>query len=692
MKLHSHALILASLVSTTLGGGLIGYGQWWYDPKCCYSCRGIISSAPLDCHDADTHGMDMEMDMHGPSRTAPCIAENDAFLTTLAYCINSTCQADNVPAWKIEKYWADQATGDPAILAKWTYGEALAQVAQPPNRVWESGEVLNYTALLSASDYEYQRSFNDLFDWEEAIQSTYVIVIITVGFGTPLLVFLLGYLPYMTGFVDKLKPYLVYPSTIGTYHVRPLPWLLGNAPTIGQGLYIAMFVILNVILAAVSYRGFGRPHPWGFSQAGEIMAYVGYRTGHISFALLPLTVLFSSRNNILLWLTNWSFSTFLVLHRWVARICTLQAVVHSITLLGAYISNGTYYAEVHKPYWIWGIVATLCLVILLFQSIIWFRRASYEIFLILHIFLAVFTIVGCWYHIIYWKGFTRIYENWLYAVCAVWFFDRLIRVLRVCKNGIRKATVTEITPDIVRIDIEGLRWTPEPGYHTYVYFPTLTPLRPWENHPFSVTYTAMLHSRNSKLISPKGSIRHQPSDGDKVEEGNGKTVEMAVSHHPNRTNSITTYVRKHTGITNYLQSRSSLPVLLDGPYRGNPSEGILKCDRVLLIGGGIGITGLLTWVHAHVNVKLAWCVKQAAEGLVEELVMALDGIADKEVQIGKRLDVHSLLAQEVQAGWDRVGVVVCGPAELCDAVRAAVVSFGRQEKTVFELEVDAFTW
>ena len=174
MKLHSYSLILGSLVTTTLGGGLIGYGQWWYDPKCCYSCRGVIASAPLDCHDDSMHGMDMEMDMHGPSKTAACTSENDAFLTTLAYCINSTCQADNVPTWKIEKYWADQATGDPAILAKWTYGEALTQVVRPPNRVWESGEVLNYTALLSADDYEYQRSFNDLFDWEEATQSTYV--------------------------------------------------------------------------------------------------------------------------------------------------------------------------------------------------------------------------------------------------------------------------------------------------------------------------------------------------------------------------------------------------------------------------------------------------------------------------------------------------------------------------------------
>ena len=496
----------------------------------------------------------------------------------------------------------------------------------------------------------------------------------------------------MTGFVDKLKPYLVYPSTIGTYYVRPLPWLIGNAPNMGQGLYISMFVILNIVLAAVTYRGFGQSHPWGFSKAGEIMAYVGYRTGHISFALLPLTVLFSSRNNFLLWLTNWPFSTFLVLHRWVARVCTLQAIVHSITLLCAYIDNGTYPMEVHKTYWIWGIVATLCLVIMLFQSALWFRRAAYEIFLILHIFLAVFTIAGCWYHIMYWKGLSGIYEYWIYAVCAVWFFDRLMRVLRICKNGIRKATVTEIEPDIVRVDVEGLRWTPEPGHHAYVYFPTLAPLRPWENHPFSVTYNALVHSGNTKPAVYRVPIQRHSSSGDRVEEGNEKSMEMTVSDRPTETNRITIYAKKLGGITNRLRNKSDLLVLLDGPYRGNPSEGVLRCDRVLLIGGGIGITGLLTWAHAHANVKLSWCVKRTDEGLVQDLATALGKIADKEVQVGKRLDVESLLAQEVQAGWSRVGVVVCGPAGLCDDVRAAVVRFGRQVKTVFELEVDAFTW
>ncbi|KAI1453015.1 ferric reductase like transmembrane component-domain-containing protein [Annulohypoxylon moriforme] len=691
--------ITTSLFTSVLGGnGLIGYGQWWYDPKCCYACRGVIASAPLECPDGSMSGTDMEMDMTMASPTAPCISENIAFLTTLAFCINSTCQEDDVPTWKIEKYWADQATGDSSILPRWTYGATLANVTQVPTKTWTSGQVLNYTALLSPSDYEYQKSFDNLFDWEERTQSTYVIVIITIGVGTPLLAYLLGRLPYMTGITDLLKPYLVYPSTIGTYVIRPLPRLSGNAPTMGQGLYIGMFVALNIILSAVSYRRFDQSDPWGFTPSGETMAYVGYRTGHIAFALLPLTVLFSSRNNFLLWLTDWPYSTFLVLHRWVARICALQAVAHSITLLCAYIPSGVYYTDVHKPYWIWGIVATLCLVILLFQSMLWFRSKSYEIFLVLHILLSVFTIAGCWYHVMYWKGFTGIYEYWIYAVSAVWFFDRLMRVLRVCKNGIREATIKEIGPDIVRVDIKEFRWTSEPGYHVYAYFPKLNPFRPWENHPFSIIHTAMLHSQNHQLLGKNGIVNHHRSDMKDIEEG----VSKPATSHPSEPSAsppatdvcsgITMYIKKHAGMTKYLRTHHSLPVLLDGPYRGNANQEILKCDRVLLIGGGIGVTGLLAWTDRHFNVKLAWSMKKVAEPLAMDLGAALGKVADKVVLVGERLDVNALLAQEVSSGWKRVGVVVCGPGGLCDDVREAVVSFGRREKTVFELEVDAFSW
>ncbi|KAF4432592.1 ferric reductase Fre2p [Fusarium acutatum] len=661
--------------------GLMGYGQSWYDPPCAYACRAVIGSAPLDCPSMDHHSTGASEHSHGGSPMAPCIATNGDFLRTLAYCLSTRC-ADISPS-KLEAYWAQQATGDKTVSAEWTYGAALANVTAPPKRTYTAGDTLNYTALIADADYQYQYDFNVFFDWEEAVQSTYVIVLISVGVATPVFFSALAYFPFVTQATDKIKPYLIYPSFFRGFNIRPLPYLLDNVPTMDQGLWIAMFILLNIILGAVSYKNFPYPNPWGFTKSAELLAYVGYRTGHISFALLPLTVLFSSRNNILLWITDWPFSTFLVLHRWVARLCALHAIVHSITLLAAYVSLGTYYTDVHKPYWIWGMVGTLCLVLLLVQSILWFRRASYEVFLVLHILLAAFVVIGCWYHIYFWKPFSGVYELWIYMVCAVWFFDRFFRVLRVAKNGIRRASVIELSDEIVRLDIPGVRWLSAPGYHAYIYLPTLQPLLPWQNHPFSITNTSLLQ---------KVSTSEQASSHSGDLEMSQKIPQVAISHSVAGTDSISLYIKKHKGTTSLLRKHSNLPVLLEGPYRGNITRDVLKCDRLLLIAGGIGITGILSWTRAHVNVKLAWSLKETSRSLLQDLEPALSEIADKVISVGERLDVTALLEHEVEAGWKRIGVVVCGPPGLCDTTRSVVVSVGRASEVVFELEVDAFSW
>ncbi len=290
--------------------------------------------------------------------------------------------------------------------------------------------------------------------------------IFVVGAGIPVVLTWLGYVSYVPAVLDKIKPYLVYPSAIGTYQVPPLPYLLGNAPTVGQSLYIAVFVVLNVVLTAVDDQS-RQPNAWFACQWNEIMAYVSHCTGNYAFMMAPLVALFSSRNNILLWLSNRSYATYLLLHRRVARIFTLYAILHSILGLMIYSEYQT------TQWWIWGAVATVAAVVL------------------------------------------------------------------------------------------------------------------------------------------------------------------AV---------------------------------------------------------GIGITGPLPWALNHWNVRLAWSVKESAKCLVEAVDGVLGGIADKSIRVGDRLNVTELIAEEANAGWGRVGVVVSGPGELCDQVRAAVAAAGRRGKTVFELEVDAYSW
>lgn len=522
------------------------------------------------------------------------------------------------------------------------------------------------------------------------------IVLLAVSFMTPIVATCLSHLPYMTLALNKIKPRLVWPSIIGTYHIRSLPFSLGNSPTLGQTWYIIFFLILNIALTSAGYRSFQSPsNAWFPDRWQEIMAYISARTGVLAFALAPLVILFSGRNNVLLWFTGWSHSTYLILHRWVARIFTLQVILHSILEFMLYKRQGSVDAEQKEPYWVWGIVATVACVIMVVISGLWFRRASYEFFLIMHIVLAVFVLVGSWYHVELLFSRRWGYEFWLYAAFAVWFFERGARVARLLKNGMRRAKVTQVTEEIVRIDIKGIRWDARPGQHIYAYFPTLNPLRPWENHPFSVVPSALLHPRNHRSAHAGSSPSSEHEATVDIEKtGTSTVIRARASSSPRATDTsgITLYIRKSLGLTKLLDTHTSLLTFLDGPYFNNSTAAILRTDRLVLIAGGIGITAILPFLSHHPNISLYWSVKASSQGLVEDLQSVLKETREKDVRVGDRLDVEGLLGREENEGWKRIGVVVCGPGGLCDEVRSVVIKRAKQGNADWELDVEAFSW
>ncbi|KAJ5711102.1 hypothetical protein N7488_005258 [Penicillium malachiteum] len=135
-------------------------------------------------------------------------------------------------------------------------------------------------------------------------------------------------------------------------------------------------------------------------------------------------------------------------------------------------------------------------------------------------------------------------EDWIYATAGVWFFDRLARIARIVICGPRRATVTEIGEGYLWIDVAGIRWGCDPGKHVYVYSPTLNPLRPWENHTFSVLPTALLSPLSSKSMAsgthtPRSLSRDQ--EGTDVEKTNGMTpnIKALAGHiHPSESHSM----------------------------------------------------------------------------------------------------------------------------------------------------------
>lgn len=80
----------------------------------------------------------------------------------------------------------------------------------------------------------------------------------------------------------------------------------------------------------MTHKGSNRyTHSWPDTRT-QWLRYIADRTGILSFANFPLIWVFGIRNNLLLWLTGWDFGTYNNFHRWVARISTVQAIVHSV--------------------------------------------------------------------------------------------------------------------------------------------------------------------------------------------------------------------------------------------------------------------------------------------------------------------------------------------------------------------------
>lgn len=345
------------------------------------------------------------------------------------------------------------------------------------------------------------------------------------------------------------------------------------------------------------------------------------------------------------------------------------------------------------------------------MSLLWVRRKTYEIFLIAHVLMAVFVIVGCWYHIDLLFNKRWGYQFWIYAASAVWFFDRVVRVFRTWQVGSRKSTVKDINFEIVRVDVPDVRWGLEPGQHTYVTFPTLNRLRPWENHPFSVIPTALLSSSTTSTIAHHSGSETPNSNSDVEKSATTKEIQIQRSNSASSTSSpaktstrhstltntpgITLFIRKGTGITKHLTSTTSLTTLVEGPYTSQHTSSLFTNDRLLVVAGGIGITGAFPYLWASINSKLYWSVRATNDLLVQEFEGAIgNSKAERDVKVGERFVMSDVLEREVEVlgGKGTLGVVVCGPAGMCDELREAVVRVSKRGDVVIDLHVEAFVW
>ena len=173
------SLSLVCLLAQRSSGALVGYGIWPCEPVCAFACDMSFSSLNLGC--STSMPMDSEMNSGTAMTTPQCRASDTPWLTSLAWCMHTQCAGYDVSASDLEKFWEEQITGDPTVVAKWTYAEALFNISQPPtNQISEIDKMLNSAALVNAEDYQAQFNAMKSVERESIVESAYGYVVVIV--------------------------------------------------------------------------------------------------------------------------------------------------------------------------------------------------------------------------------------------------------------------------------------------------------------------------------------------------------------------------------------------------------------------------------------------------------------------------------------------------------------------------------
>ena len=550
--------------------------------------------------------------------------------------------------------------------------------------------------------------------------SSIVIMLVALFLSVPLS--LLRFVPGITKSRQwtSFQAAVIHPAALGKRHRVPVAG--GTVPTRGQAMYIALISVLNVVLLLAPYV---HHHPQSTfeSLTAQKLSIIGNRAGSMAMGNVVALFVFAARNNVLLYITDWSYSTYLLLHRWLGYWAIFHTILHSVMLLAYYKVFGSYEAELVREYWIWGIVGTVAAVAILPTSLLALRQKIYELFLASHVVLSVLFIVGYYYHIWFCYEYDWGYEIWAFIAIGIWAIERLARLARMVWQGYRTAAVMSIKDtdgEYLRIDVEGVHLNS--GGVAYLCFPTLS-WRFWETHPFSVAF--------SRGNDDDSQVRTPASDLEDAVHGVGMEKlyerdptaampsEMGAPMTTATTNTITTttttfFARVRTGLTKQLAAHvaasgpsARIRILIDGPYHHSGSTTQLAhCSSILYIAGGVGITAVLPYLRHHRARSskpswLFWGSRQA--GLVSALAPHLTELpASVHVQttVGQRLDLYVIIKDHLLARADGLssdgplGIVVCGPPGMADDVRHKVVQLTRTRASQrpYVLVDEAFGW
>ena len=391
------------------------------------------------------------------------------------------------------------------------------------------------------------------------------------------------------------KKHFLYAPLLKNRHNRELRLSsavnMGMLPTRFQSIFLFAILVANVTLCVYGL-------PWSSPEA-KILPTLCNRTGTIAIAnLVPIIVLSSPKNPLIKWL-NVSFDSMNIIHRGLARLAVVEAVVHMLCWSIATVEESGWSAIGkaldHSTLIMTGFVAVLALIVIAIQSMSALRHAFYEVFHHLHVALIIVLLAFLYAHL---DGYPQ--QMYLVGAIVTWGIMRFLRLVSFLiyniGRGGTKATIEVLPGDALRLSITTPRKVENrPGSHIYLTIPAAGL---WTAHPFSIAWNDIelpnLHRMDSSSSTSSYGEKKLPRPVEPELEACGKQTLSAV-------------IRRRTGFTNSLYRKAEAAGAVEGAKvnmncyveagYGLPQSMIYSCGTVMLFAGGIGITHQIPYVR-----------------------------------------------------------------------------------------------
>ncbi|KAF2461884.1 putative rerric reductase like transmembrane component [Lineolata rhizophorae] len=520
-----------------------------------------------------------------------------------------------------------------------------------------------------------------------------------------------------------IKKHLAYAPLFNKRHNQELKLSaavnVGTLPSRYHTLLLVLYVVTNFAYCLVL--------PWDLEESAAVIAAFRGRTGVLAALNLIPTVLFALRNNPLIPLLRVSYDTFNLLHRWAARLVIVEGLLHTVAwAVNEHKVDG--FAGLSEelriqPSYAWGLVSTICMVIISVQAWSPVRHAFYETFLNIHRLMAFFAILGAYLHI----DLHHLPQlPWMQLVAVIWGLEWIARTARILYYNVSPRQVTRVTVEALpgeasRVTFDMVRpWNFRPGCHVHAYLPRLAL---WSSHPFSIAWV-------EKGAEADASAALAKVDNEKLPTTNDEVIVVKPDNSHSR---ISLVVRVCTGFTKTLHEKAKAAPdgrfttwgAIEGPYGGHDS--LKSYGTVLLFAAGVGITHQVGFVKDLVQsyqdgtaatrkVVLVWSVPTtdclewvrpwmdeilrmpARREVLKVLLYVTKPRSHGEITSGTgmvrmhpgRVKPAVVLDQEFAGRVGAMAVTVCGPGVFADSVRDAVRQ--RVDYGALDFIEEAFTY